>query len=241
MVQRQTGYQTRTAVINRVVAALLPGCYPWSSFSGETDRQSHCSSQVAPLWAAFTMGKRRQGYQLLAAWNGKSLFHFPEWDVLQDFSVTSDASGNVGFAAILGTHWFAQEWPCDAKNIDIAIKELVPICIAAVVWKHHQSRRRIKFRSDNSSVVACLRSGLCRDRHMALFFASSQSLLLFQVSPLLLFIYRANSTWLLTLSPVVIFRFSEGLSPNVDSEATPIPPGLVLKLLFPPWTRSGKP
>ena len=85
---------------------------------------------------------------------------------MQDFSVTSDASGNVGFAAILGTHWFAQEWPCDAKDVDIAIKELIPICIAAVVWKHHWSRKRIKFRSDNSSVVACLRSGLCCDRHM---------------------------------------------------------------------------
>ena len=106
-------------------------------------------------------------YQLLTSWNGKSLFHFPDWNLLQDFAVTSDSSGNVGFGAILGKPGFAQVWPRHTTEIDIAIKEFIPMCIAAVIWGHRWSRKCIKFKSDNSAVVVCLQYGSCRNRHMA--------------------------------------------------------------------------
>ena len=73
--------------------------------------------------------------------------------LLQDFAITSNSSGNVGFGAISGKHWFAQVWPRDTTEIDITIKEFIPICIVAVIWGYLWPRKRIKFKTDNSAVV----------------------------------------------------------------------------------------
>ena len=39
-------------------------------------------------------------YTIVKSWNRKSLFHLPKWENVPDFSVTSDAAGSIGFAAI---------------------------------------------------------------------------------------------------------------------------------------------
>ena len=82
-------------------------------------------------------------------------------------AITSDAAGSIGFAAINGTQWFAGVWPKGASNINIAVKELIPIVLAANIWGSTWSRKRIAFKCDNMAVVLVLRQGSCKDRHLA--------------------------------------------------------------------------
>ena len=118
-------------------------------------------------------------------------------------------------------------------NPHLYCKELIPICIAAVVWKHHWSRKRINFRSDNSSVVACLHSGLCHNKHLA-----------FLLHRLSISVMISSFTFTAVHIPGKFnqaadafsrcqFQVFRRLFPNADFEATPIPSGLVLKLLSP--------
>ena len=86
-----------------------------------------------------------------------------------DLSVTSDAvrSQFLGFGAYQGSVWIAGMWPENSEDIDVAIKEFIPIVIAAEVWGLSWSRKRTLFKSVNSAVVAALKSGLFLDRHLA--------------------------------------------------------------------------
>ncbi len=43
---------------------------------------------------------------LLETWNGKCLFFLPTWEPAPDTSMSSDAAGQAGFAAINGTRYF---------------------------------------------------------------------------------------------------------------------------------------
>ncbi len=47
-------------------------------------------------------------------------------------NVYSDASGGWGSGALAG--WFKVPWPSDWQSVDIYIKELVPVAIAAAIW-----------------------------------------------------------------------------------------------------------
>ena len=85
-------------------------------------------------------------------------------------SVTSDTAGSqfLRFDAYQGTEWFAERWPENSGDINVAVKEFIPIVIATEVWGQSWSQKRILFKLENSAVVAAARkSGLCRDRHLA--------------------------------------------------------------------------
>lgn len=105
-------------------------------------------------------------HSLIANWNGRSLFLLPKWEQAPDTTVTSDASGSVGFGAVSSHEFFACKWPKNLDSLNIAIKEMIPIVIAAKIWGHSWERKRIVFRSDNMAVVFCLRNSSCRDRHL---------------------------------------------------------------------------
>ena len=69
----------------------------------------------------------------LAEFNGRAFMLPNEWlasDVLQLYT---DASTTVGFGALLGKRWFAGLWPEPCKTLNIAVLELYPIVIAAIV------------------------------------------------------------------------------------------------------------
>ena len=71
------------------------------------------------------------------------------------------------FAAVMGSSWFAGKWPSESHTLSIAVKELIPIVLAAHIWGHEWSRKRILFKCNNQAVVSCLKYGSCRDRHLA--------------------------------------------------------------------------
>lgn len=45
--------------------------------------------------------------------NGKSVFLDKVWVSSDHLSLYTDASGSMGFSAVLGSDWFANEWPIE--------------------------------------------------------------------------------------------------------------------------------
>ena len=71
----------------------------------------------------------------LERWNGVALLP----SLSQGPAVESDASGNWGCGAF--THdslqWFQVRWPPEWQQVNIAVKELFPVVVAATVWGRH--------------------------------------------------------------------------------------------------------
>ena len=73
---------------------------------------------------------------ILEQWIGISML----WDIhnkYPDLWVISDASGSWGCRAIWQNEWCQLPWDAHFKYEDIAMKGLVPVVVAAVVWGHN--------------------------------------------------------------------------------------------------------
>ena len=104
-------------------------------------------------------------YLFIERWNGVSI----TWDLKQcnpDITVYSDASGSWGCGAYSGNSWFQLEWPPQAKDFNIAIKELFPVVIAAALFGKTWSGQLVEFRVDNMAVVQVLQSTYCKEPHL---------------------------------------------------------------------------
>ena len=179
-------------------------------------------------------------FKLLQSWNGKSLFLFPTWENAPKISVTSDAAGSIGFAAIYETHWFAGVWPIEALSINIASKELIPIVLSAHIWGNTWSRKRIAFRCDNMAVVLLLRQGSCKDRHLAFLLRELTILaILHSFTFTAIHVPGARNEQADALSRSDFQAFFRAV-PTADTSSIAIPEGLLQRLLFPPWTSHGK-
>ena len=73
----------------------------------------------------------------------------------------SDASGSWGCGAWHGTKWFQLKWDSRTHNACIAVKELVPIIIGAVIWGKNWKGGRVLTHCDNSAVVSVINSRSC--------------------------------------------------------------------------------
>ena len=73
--------------------------------------------------------------------NGISFFLFPTFEPLPDFSVSSDASGAIGYGGFMDNEWFNGRWSTLQLPLSIAYKELFPVVLAAHVWGPGWSRR----------------------------------------------------------------------------------------------------
>eukprot|EP00112_Aurelia_sp_Birch-Aquarium-sp1_P003277 Seg1363.36 transcript_id=Seg1363.36/GoldUCD/mRNA.D3Y31 product="Polyprotein P3" protein_id=Seg1363.36/GoldUCD/D3Y31 len=180
-------------------------------------------------------------YTIFKSWNGKSLFHLPKWENAPDVSITSDAAGSIGFAAIHKLEWFAGKWPTGTGSLNIAIKELVPIVLAASIWGHEWERKRILFRCDNAAVVVLLRQGSCRDRHLA-FLVRELSMIAFHKSLTFTSVHipGPRNVKADALSRFNFQAFHSSAAPDAALNLLPIPEAFLQKLLFPPWITSGK-
>lgn len=100
-------------------------------------------------WGAFCEG-----------WNGISMV-----PSLGEVSHTfySDASGSWGCGAAWGSLWFQQRWPELWLDVNIAVKELVPVVLAAAIWGATWSGGRVRVRCDNEAVVYAITKGRARD------------------------------------------------------------------------------
>lgn len=113
----------------------------------------------------------------LCEWNGIAYFAKPR----KAIKVVSDASGTWGCAAIEEStgHWCQVSWPTVWQDVNIAVKELLPVVLAAALWGNRWRGTTVTFWIDNHAVVAVLTKRRARDAHLAhllrcLFFYEAQ-------------------------------------------------------------------
>ena len=86
----------------------------------------------------------------LQLWNGVSIFPTS----LPKCNVFTDASGSFGCGALdpcLGA--FQVQWPAAWADVDISVKEVVPLVFAAALWGPAWTGCHVQFHVDNMAVV----------------------------------------------------------------------------------------
>ena len=78
----------------------------------------------------------------------------------------SDASGIWGCGAWCQQRWFQQQWVEFIQKKHIAVKELLPVIIASLIWGPQLAGIRILSNCDNSAVVSVLNSRTSKDKDM---------------------------------------------------------------------------
>ena len=104
-------------------------------------------------------------YSFLEHWNGISMLD-GSLNKPPDHHLFTDASGGLGCGAWAGRHWFQYFWPEEIADRSIAVKELLPIVLACIVWGDTWSHQSVLAHCDNQSVVAVVNAGYSRDTHL---------------------------------------------------------------------------
>ena len=88
-----------------------------------------------------------------------------EWQV----SMESDVSGSWGCGAIWGAKWLQVQWQGleGVAELNITIKELLPIILAASIWVRGWAGKLVRARWDNMAVVAVLETRTSKEGHHA--------------------------------------------------------------------------
>lgn len=102
----------------------------------------------------------------LENYNGKSVLLPDIWSSSDKELLFTDASGSLGFAAVLGSKWFALDWEKvpGLTNCQIAIKELFPIVVALELWGTVLRNKKILFMTDNMAIVYAINKQTCKDK-----------------------------------------------------------------------------
>ena len=96
-------------------------------------------------------------------WNGKGLISMVyKTEVL----LTSHASGSWGCGAWSNSDWFQLSWDQVSQHFQVAIKELIPILIAAVIWGGKWKGCVVVANCDSEAVVVTLNSRCSKDPHL---------------------------------------------------------------------------
>lgn len=66
--------------------------------------------------------------QFISQFNGKSDFLAKEWDSSDFISLYTDASGSIGFSAVLGEQWFAQQWSEEPTSFSNCYQRIISDC-----------------------------------------------------------------------------------------------------------------
>lgn len=104
-------------------------------------------------------------YFFLDKWNGISIL----WDLhcqSPDVSVHSDTSGSWGCGAYGDSNWLCLKWCLGLQPLPIAIKELIPVILVAVMWGKQWTGKIVLFKVDNMAVVEVINATLCKDLHL---------------------------------------------------------------------------
>ena len=101
----------------------------------------------------------------LQNWNGVSFF-IHSVVTNDDIELYTDASSTKGFGGYFAGKWFQDSWPEELsmsvnndKSLSMALLELYPIVMAAILWGKQWTKKRIIFNCDNLSCVYILRKG----------------------------------------------------------------------------------
>ena len=97
----------------------------------------------------------RWWFEFMENWNGSSFFTPP---AAKPLCLHTDASGSWGCGAVWSNSWFQYKWPDSWSSVNIAVKELLPIVIAAATWGRLWSQAQVIAYSDNMAVVQAVKS-----------------------------------------------------------------------------------
>ena len=179
----------------------------------------------------------RWWHTFVDSWNGISILRDIDISIPHN-EIWSDASGSWGAGAFWGSEWFQLQWAPPLLDLQIAIKELIPILLACALWGNHWQGTTVRANCDNEAVVAVINSGYSREQLMShllrciFFFSAKYDFLVTaahipgRLNTLADAISRDNAASFLSLYP------------QANRQATPIPPEFISKLLLekPDWT-----
>ena len=94
-----------------------------------------------------------------------------------DHHLYSDATGSFGCGAMWARAWFQLQWP---KDQSIAVKELLSIVMACILWGKEWQNTSVLAHCDNQVVVEMVNSGYSKDTELmqllrCLFFCCCES------------------------------------------------------------------
>ena len=99
----------------------------------------------------------------LPSWNGRSIL--PQSEPIH--TVMSDTSGSWGCGAVSDSGAFFQvQWPEPWAQVNIVVKEMLPVVIAVVIWGCSWEKNMLLVRSDNMAVVCALLAGTAKDSQL---------------------------------------------------------------------------
>lgn len=101
--------------------------------------------------------------EFLQIWNGKGFMQVVGSGVKPEVVFASDASGAWGCGAVWGVQWLQGVWSSSWSQVNIAIKELVPIVIGCVVWGAQWRNKVVLNYCDNMAVVQVVKSQKSKD------------------------------------------------------------------------------
>ena len=169
----------------------------------------------------------------LATWNGVSLLA-DRGPSPPDVDLYTDAAGAHGCGAWAGTEWFQYTWPPEFQAHSIAVKELLPIVMACVVWGKNWARRSVLAHCDNQSVVQVVNSGYSKDPHLMQLLRS----LFFVITRQEISLRAVHIPGKLNTGADAISRDDHFQVPSARPSPTPLPPALLDLLVHsqPDWT-----
>ena len=177
-------------------------------------------------------------FRLFDQWNGRCLFYFAGFEPAPNVFVSTDSAGRLGFGAIFKNEWFAGKWPDGSSSLSIAVKELIPIVLAAQIWGCQWKHRIVEFKCDNLAVVSCLQGCFCKDRHLA--FLLRELSIVAILSNFSFTSSHISGSRNCQADALSRFKFQEFFK-SVDHPMSEmkVSSSMLLYLVFPPWIRSG--
>lgn len=88
----------------------------------------------------------------------------PKWLSSDHVTLHTYSSGCHGFAATLGSSWFASSCDDDLVKYQIAVKELVRIVLAIEILGSSMRDKKVLFMSDNMAVLHIMNNQTSKDK-----------------------------------------------------------------------------
>ena len=98
--------------------------------------------------------------------NGKSFFHSKNVLSSDRLLFQTDASGKIGYGAIVGSFWFKGMWPEAWKQYHVTVLEMYPIWAALEIWGPALANKSVEFCTDNEALVSVINQQTCRNKQV---------------------------------------------------------------------------
>ena len=125
-----------------------------------------CKVKQLDQWIRLNVGFRSDlawWGSFLQVWNGKSFMQVYGQGATPNVTFASDASGGWGCGAVWGTQWLQGQWGDSWEQVNIAIKELVPVVVSCAVWGPQWAGKLVLNLCDNMAVVDVVKTQRSKD------------------------------------------------------------------------------